>query len=65
MKDSAGSAGRLAGKVTIVTGGGTRSDTQELGIGRATALLFARAGARVVVADRSADVVDLIRSTLA
>ena len=54
MKDSAGSAGRLAGKVTIVAGGGTRSDTQELGIGRATALLFARAGAKVVVADVSA-----------
>ena len=47
--------GRLAGKVAIVTGGGTRSDTQELGIGRATALLFARAGARVVVADLSAE----------
>ena len=45
--------GRLAGKVAIVTGGGTRSDTEELGIGRATALLFARAGARVVVADLS------------
>ena len=45
--------GRLAGKVAIVTGGGTRSDTEELGIGRATALLFARAGAQVVVADLS------------
>ncbi len=53
MKDNAGSAGRLAGKVAIVTGGGTRSDTPELGIGRATALLFARAGAKVVVADLS------------
>ena len=47
--------GRLAGKVAIVTGGGTRSDTQELGIGRATALLFARAGAQVVVADLSVE----------
>ena len=47
--------GRLAGKVAIVTGGGTRSDTEELGIGRATALLFARAGARVVVADLSVE----------
>ena len=47
--------GRLRDKVAIVTGGGTRSDTAEIGIGRATAQLFARAGARVVVADLSAD----------
>ena len=52
MEDPA-ATGRLAGKVAIVTGGGTRSDTEELGIGRATALLFTRAGARVVVADLS------------
>ena len=41
----AGSMGMLEGKVGIVTGGGA-------GIGRATALQFAREGARVVVADR-------------
>ncbi len=37
-------AGRLEGKVAIITGAGR-------GIGRASALLFAREGARVVVAD--------------
>ena len=36
---------RLEGKICIVTGGGS-------GIGRATCLLFAREGARVIVADK-------------
>ena len=49
-----GPGGRLRDRVAIITGGGTRSDAGETGIGRATALLFARAGARVVVADLSA-----------
>jgi NAD(P)-dependent dehydrogenase (short-subunit alcohol dehydrogenase family) len=42
---------RLRGKVAIVVGAGqTKGDT--IGNGRATAILFAREGARVVVADR-------------
>lgn len=40
--------GRLEGKIAIITGGGT-------GIGRASALLFAREGASVVIANRSVE----------
>jgi NAD(P)-dependent dehydrogenase (short-subunit alcohol dehydrogenase family) len=44
-------SGRLAGKVAVVVGAGqTPGDT--IGNGRATAILFAREGARVVAVDR-------------
>jgi NAD(P)-dependent dehydrogenase (short-subunit alcohol dehydrogenase family) len=44
-------AGRVEGKVGIVVGGGQTAG-QTIGNGRATAILLAREGARVVVADR-------------
>jgi NAD(P)-dependent dehydrogenase (short-subunit alcohol dehydrogenase family) len=47
-------SGRLAGKVAVVVGAGqTPGDT--IGNGRATAILFAREGARVVAVDRRLD----------
>ena len=47
-------SGRLADKVAIVVGAGqTPGDT--IGNGRATAILFAREGARVIAADRRFD----------
>jgi NAD(P)-dependent dehydrogenase (short-subunit alcohol dehydrogenase family) len=44
-------SGRLAGKVAIVVGGG-QTPGETIGNGRATAVLFAREGAHVVVVDR-------------
>ena len=44
-------AGRVANKVAIVVGGG-QTPGETIGNGRATALVLAREGAKVVVADR-------------
>src|SRR4051812_34108946 len=49
---------RLKGKVCIVTGGGS-------GIGRATCVLFAREGARVVVADKRNEAADAVAAECA
>ena len=46
-------AGRLAGKVAVVTGAAPRGEG--IGNGMATAILFAREGARVVLVNRSAE----------
>lgn len=57
-------AGRVEGKVAIVVGGG-QTPGETIGNGRATAILLAREGARVVVADRrlesAEDTVKMIR----
>ena len=44
-------AGRVADKVAVVVGGG-QTPGETIGNGRATAVLLAREGARLVVADR-------------
>jgi NAD(P)-dependent dehydrogenase (short-subunit alcohol dehydrogenase family) len=44
--------GRVAGKIAIVVGGG-QTPGQSIGNGRATCLVLAREGAKVVVADRN------------
>ena len=53
-----GSSGRLLGKCAVVTGAAA-------GIGRATAELFAREGARLVLADINTDGLSALRDSLA
>jgi NAD(P)-dependent dehydrogenase (short-subunit alcohol dehydrogenase family) len=55
---------RLKDKVAIVVGAG-QTPGQTLGNGRATALLFAREGARVLVLDRSAAAAEETRAQIA
>jgi NAD(P)-dependent dehydrogenase (short-subunit alcohol dehydrogenase family) len=50
--------GRLEGKVAIITGAAS-------GIGRASAILFAREGARVVIVDRNMDGLAATKDTIA
>ena len=61
-------AGRVADKIALVVGGG-QTPGETIGNGRAVALLLAREGARVVVADRSLasaeDTVAMIRPKVA
>ena len=54
---------RLAGKVAIVTGAGSRAEG--IGNGRATAVVFAREGARVLCVDQSTDAAEATRAMIA
>ena len=54
---------RLAGKVCVVTGAGAPGD--EIGNGRAVALLFAREGGTVVVNDLDPDAAEVTRAMIA
>jgi NAD(P)-dependent dehydrogenase (short-subunit alcohol dehydrogenase family) len=54
---------RLADKVAIVTGAGSRAEG--IGNGRATAVLFAREGARVLCVDQSKDAAEATRAMIA
>ncbi|NKB55811.1 MAG: SDR family oxidoreductase [Alphaproteobacteria bacterium] len=56
-------AGRLDGKVAIVTGAASRGEG--IGNGKATALLFAREGARVMLINRSKERAETLREEIA
>jgi len=54
---------RLQGKVALVTGAGSRGDG--VGNGRAAAILFAREGARLVLADQDREAAEATRAMIA
>lgn len=54
--------GRLLGKVAIVTGAGSVGDG--IGNGRATAIVFAREGARVLLVDLNEDAAEATRASI-
>jgi NAD(P)-dependent dehydrogenase (short-subunit alcohol dehydrogenase family) len=64
MSGSDASDGRLAGRVAIVTGAGQTAG-EEIGNGRATAMVFAREGAKVLLADRDPDSAEATRAAIA
>ena len=55
-------AGRLAGKIALVTGAGTGG--AGIGNGKATAIVFAREGAKVFLVDRDAAALDETRALI-
>ena len=64
MAPEGGASHRLDGKVAIVTGAG-QTPGEEIGTGRATAILFAREGAQVVLVDRDRDSAEATLETIA
>ena len=62
MSEVSGKSDRLAGKVAIVTGAGSRSEG--VGNGKATAVLFARAGASVLLVDNAIEHAEETRSII-
>ena len=55
-------AGRLKGKVAIVTGAAPRGEG--VGNGSATAIMFAREGAKVVLVNRNAERADKLQKLI-
>lgn len=64
MPPTRASEGRLAGKVAIVTGAGQTAG-EEVGNGRATAIVFAREGAKVILVDRDRESAESTREAIA